>query len=128
MDDFGHKLNLRYKGEETLQSWQGGALSILVQVLTFVIVIIGAQKVFDMKDPQITQILRPLEEDESLSITNDGISFTDYDFNIGFTMKVSNKKTGPSFKLPESVARFKVIQGPRYKKIIGGEIPLKPCT
>ena len=75
LDDFGHRLNLRYKGEETLQSWQGGALSLLVQILTFVIVIIGVQKVLEMKDPKITQILRPLEEDEVLDISTNGVNF-----------------------------------------------------
>ena len=37
MDDFGHPINVTYKGEETHQSIIGGTFSVLVKVLTLIL-------------------------------------------------------------------------------------------
>ena len=59
-DDYGYPIRLRYKGEATYQSFLGGVLTLTVQVLTFIIVVIGLKKVLLMGDPNITSFPRPV--------------------------------------------------------------------
>ena len=79
-----------------------------------------------MKDPKITQILRPLKEDERDSIIKNGVNFADYDFNIGIYVNVFNIETNLSENsIPEDFARIKVVIGTSY--LHKRAISLKPC-
>ena len=68
-DDYGYPIQVNYKGEATYQSFLGGMLTLLVNVMTLMIVVIGLKKVLLMDDPNITSFPRPVtaEERESLS-------------------------------------------------------------
>ena len=62
LDNFGHPIQLNYKGNETYQSACGGLLTIAVQVITLIASISALTEVFGMKDPKITSFTRPLTE------------------------------------------------------------------
>ena len=64
LDNFGHPIQLNYKGNETYQSACGGLLTIAVQVITLIASISALTEVFGMKDPKITSYTRPLTEED----------------------------------------------------------------
>ena len=60
LDDFGHPVNVSFKGEESYKSPLGGILTIAVRLLTLVIVYKAVAEVFNMEDPVIKSIARPI--------------------------------------------------------------------
>ena len=64
MDDYGHPIQLTYKGEETYQSAFGGLLTVGVQIMTLAMTTIALMEVLQMMDPKITQYSRPLSESD----------------------------------------------------------------
>ena len=105
-DDYGYPINLRYKGEKTYQSFFGGVLTLLVKVLTLILVIIGLQKGLVMTDPNITSFPRPVSADERQSLTENGLKFKDYDFNIGLRVRVTDLDGNEFSELPLEYARM----------------------
>ena len=51
LDDFGHPINVTYKGEETHQSCLGGVLTIVVKFFTAMVALKAIGEVFKMDDP-----------------------------------------------------------------------------
>ena len=64
MDDFGHPMNLTFKGEVTYQTLIGGFLSIVVQVLTLVKIIQAGIEIYSVQEPKITSFKRFLSLSE----------------------------------------------------------------
>ena len=97
---------MRYKGEVTHQSFLGGILTLAVQVLTTMIVVIGVQKVWMMSDSNITSYPRPVSAEERETLNENGLRFSDFDFNLALQVTVIDGDDNETSKIPEQYARI----------------------
>ena len=59
-DSYGHPINLYYKGDEAYQTYLGGFLTFLAQILTFVLFIGAMEEIIEMKEPIVSSFERPM--------------------------------------------------------------------
>ena len=50
-DEFGHKMNLNYQGEESFSTWTGAILSIAYLIFIAIITLLGIVEVMSYRDP-----------------------------------------------------------------------------
>ena len=86
LDNFGHRISVSYKGQDSHQTIVGGFMTIIVRVLTAITIVIGLEKVIGMTEPIITSFPRFIPHDERQE--RGTISFADLQFNIGVMGRV----------------------------------------
>ena len=77
-----------------------------MQIVTLIIAIIGIQKVILMSDPNITSLPKHVSAEERESLGQDGLKFSNYDFNIVFRVIVTDYDGNESEELPIEYARM----------------------
>ena len=80
-DNFGHKVELNYKGSETHKSHLGGLCSFGVKVMTLIMAVVALKSMILMEDPEVVSFSRPLSKDEIKQNTQ--VSFEDYGYLLG---------------------------------------------
>ena len=81
LDNFGHKVELNYKGSETHKSHLGGLCSFCVKVMTLIMAVVALKSMILMEDPEVVSFSRPLSKDEIKQNTQ--VSFEDYGYLLG---------------------------------------------
>ena len=127
LDDYGSPIELTYKGKTSHQTFMGGVCSLGVQVLTLIIVVIGVRKVLFMTDPNITSYARPVSAEERESLSQNGLRFSDYDFNLALRVDVIDLDGNVSSAIPEKYARLAAKLHSSDSEPGGTVVELKPC-
>ena len=125
-DDYGHPIQVTYKGEESHQTFLGGICTALVQMTTLIMIVLGLENVLLMTDPSITSFSKTITVDEQADTKE--ISFTKYNFTLAFVIEVESLDGVKSIGLPPEVGRMKsMIEDLADEKRVKPEITHLPC-
>lgn len=125
LDDFGHPIQVNYKGEETFQSLLGSVLTIVVQVLTVINIVRAIKEITLMQEPQIESYEVPISVEEQMQ--NKSVSFAEMQFYFGVIVTVESDAGDQSSRIPPELGELKAFMRNRASKEVEKNLTLKDC-
>ena len=102
VDMFGHPIGINYKGSEVYNTALGGAISILVYILTLSLTITAISELVSMREPTLTDYTKPMTKEDRQQLFP--IRGSDYDFIFAVEVVVrdnSGHETSDPYIPPE---------------------------
>ena len=126
-DDYGHPIQVTYKGEESYQTFLGGVCTGLVQITTLIMILLGLENVLMMTEPSIISFSKTISVDEQADMEE--ISFARHNFTLAFLITVKTYNGKELTGLPPELGYMRsMIEDLADEEGVKINVEHKPCA